>query len=355
MAKLLSEVEKVDRAAAREMIRTVVMAQGNIFIRDLMRRKKIAVGVRKEQFETNLIKAINSGQITRADVVAWLGEVEGWGDQTVYLHKVPEALAREAHWASAEAVKGRLPKEQQEVWDKDSLTFPESWALTSISYRDRTLQYTWHQHLETLVRKPDKDHRQVIDGETYQFKAYLVRDDRAVLRFVLSLDKLLAAVFMQIPAEGNGHQAARDLVKDTVKPLVDWDRLNIFSTADVIRNLDQAALDDAIADKVKSRKTRLSDASNYVEFANTSDGGYSDSEPVRAVRLAVRPGSLTGSGGLFVYKARTPTNAERLVLLEVSGEDRRIRLRAQLQAVEVWDILEMLRKYEQWTRPTGRS
>lgn len=83
MAKPGSKAEKDDRASAREMVRTVVMAQGNIFIRDLLRRKKIAVGVRKEQFEANLLKAIDDGQITRADVAAWLGEVEGWGDQSV--------------------------------------------------------------------------------------------------------------------------------------------------------------------------------------------------------------------------------------------------------------------------------
>jgi hypothetical protein len=74
-----------DRAAARKLIRSVVLAQGNIFIRELLRRKKLPVGVRKEEFEVNLLKAINNGELSLADVTDWLEEVEGWGDQHVYL------------------------------------------------------------------------------------------------------------------------------------------------------------------------------------------------------------------------------------------------------------------------------
>jgi len=124
--------------------------------------------------------------------------------------------------------------------------------------------------------------------------------------------------------------------------------LKTFGASNVIKNLDQAALHDAVGAKVKSKKTRLSHASNYVEFANTSEkGSYSQSAPVRSVRLAVKPGNFAGSTGIFLYTARTHTSAERLVTFEIFGEESRILLRAQLKAEEVWDILDLLRNYEQ--------
>ncbi len=72
-------------------------------------------------------------------------------------------------------------------------------------------------------------------------------------------------------------------------------------------------------------------------------GSYSQSQPVRAVRRAVQPGVFAGSNGVFLYKARTYTNAERVISIEIFGEERRILLRAQLKADEVWDILDLLR------------
>jgi len=342
------ELAEENRTAVRRLVQSVVIAQGNIFIRDLLRRMKIPMGVRKEQFEANLLQAVDAGQIGIDDVTKWLEEVEGWGEQSVYLYNVSKTIEDDPLWKSVESVKRTLSPGHRELWNAKSLEFPDTWKLTGISYDDRSLRYIWHRRLETLVRRPDKDRREEIDGETYEFKAYLVRDDRSVLRFVLQLEKRLAAVFMQIPAVGNAHADALNMVRDATKQLVNWGVLKTFGASNVIKNLDQAALHDAVGAKVKSKKTRLSHASNYVEFANTSEkGSYSQSAPVRSVRLAVKPGNFAGSTGIFLYTARTHTSAERLVTFEIFGEESRILLRAQLKAEEVWDILDLLRNYEQ--------
>jgi hypothetical protein len=347
MPKSSAELAEENRAATRKLVQSVVVAQGNIFIRDLLRRKKIPIGISKEEFEDNLLQAIEADQIGLADVTAWLDEVEGWGEQSVYLYNVPKAIAANPIWSSAEGVKKKLTPAQRKLWNVDSLAFPDKWELTAISFDGSSLRYVWHQRLETLLRRKDKDRREVIEGETYEFRAFLVRDDRAVLRFFFQPQKRMAAVFMQIPAEGDAHESALGMVRDEIKPLVDLDALKSFFASNVIKNLDQAALDNETAAKVKSKKTRLADASNYVEFANTSGGdGYSQSAAVRAVRRAVKPGSFAGSTGIFLYTARTPTDAERFVTVEIFGEERRIKLRAQLKASEVWDILDLLRKYE---------
>src|SRR6266576_347690 len=90
------------RAAARELVRTVVLTQGNIFIRELLRRKKIPIGITKQDFEANLLRAVNAGDLRFTDLVEWLEEVEGWGDQHVYLYHVPNKIAGDLLWNSAD-------------------------------------------------------------------------------------------------------------------------------------------------------------------------------------------------------------------------------------------------------------
>ncbi len=201
------------------------------------------------------------------------------------------------------------------------------------------------------------DRREKIEGDWYQFRAHLERPDRSVMRFVLQLEKRLAAVFMQIPAEGDEHQTLIRMVQEVTKPLVDWKALKPFSASDAIKNLDQAALENEAMAKVKSKKVRLTDADNYIELASTSENGYRQSEAIRSVRRAVKTESFAGNTGVFLYDARTPTQQHRPVKIDIFGEERRIKLWAQLKANEVWEILELLRNSEQWQTkaPTGTA
>ena len=298
------------------MIKTIVMAQGNIFIRELLRRKKLPIGTTKEDFEANLLDAVKSGDLLLADIKEWLEEVEGWGDQHIYLYKISTAISTDPVWNSPDSVRERLSGADQKLWNADSLVFPESLALTGISYGGRSLRYVWHQRLTTLLRRPNMDRKEKIDGDSYEFRAYLARPDRAVMRFVLHLDKGLAAVFMQIPVGGSAHHDALEMVKKASKPFFDWSLLTALSASDTIKNLDQAALENETTTKVRSKKTRLTDAGTYVEFASTTESeGYGQSEAVRSVRRAVKPERFAGNSGVFLYKARTPTQLERLRIL----------------------------------------
>jgi hypothetical protein len=97
-----------DRETIRALASTAVLAQGNIFIRELLRRKELPIGSTKEDFETNLLRAIDTGELTLEDVSQWLDEVEGWGNQHVYLYSAPRGLVSDPIWRSPGKVKQRL-------------------------------------------------------------------------------------------------------------------------------------------------------------------------------------------------------------------------------------------------------
>jgi hypothetical protein len=118
-----SRNEAADRI--RSLVRSVVLAQGNIFIRELLRRKGLTIGATKEDFEANLMKAIDTGELQLSDVTTWLDEVEGWGDQHVYLYRVPARVIGDTLWNSAEDVRLRLPPPQRKLWGNASLEFQD--------------------------------------------------------------------------------------------------------------------------------------------------------------------------------------------------------------------------------------
>lgn len=55
----------------------------------------------------------------------------------------------------------------------------------------------WHQGTEFAIRRKDMDRREEIQGDIYEFRAYRIRSDRSVTRFVARPKDGLAAIFIQ--------------------------------------------------------------------------------------------------------------------------------------------------------------
>jgi len=338
-----------EKEALRTLVRGIVLAQGNAFIKELLRKKKITIGSTKADFESNLLKAIDDGQLHQADLEEWLQEVEGWGNQHVYLYHVPEVIAGDSLWTSSDKILRRLRGAGMEsLWNAQaSLEFPEERRLTGIYFRDDTLQFVWHQREVAWVRTPDRDREEDWEGDHYQLRAYRERSDRTVMRFEMRLGLRLAAAFLQIPWSRETHDAALNEINAAIQPLLTLQPRNRFKTALAIKDLDQAELNSPQSKPaiVTAQRTRLNDAAAYVEFGTSSEEGvFKDSEAVRQVRRAVRPNRFDGTTGAFFYQP-DKEDAERKVKIELFGAQRRIRLWAQLTATQVWAILELLGKY----------
>ena len=337
------------------LVRGIVLAQGNLFVKELLRKKTIRIGATKADFERNMLQAINDGKLLRSDIENWLDEVEGWGDQHVYLFKVPEAIASDALWSSQKSLLQKLKTaDLGSLFNaQTSLEYPATRKLTGVYFDGDSLRFMWHQGRGSWLRTPNRDFEKEINADQYQFRAYRFRGERSVMRFELRLGDRLAAVFMQIPWNKAEHDQALQEVRDVISPLVDLDALTEFSASNAIKKLDQEELNQQKVGgafppggSITAHRTRLSDAGAYVEFANTAQGhGYKESEPVRQVRRALKPENFTGTNGMFIYQPSTPKGANREVMIEMLGEERRIRIWAQLTASEVWKILNLLENY----------
>jgi hypothetical protein len=331
------------------LARGIVLVQGNAFIKELLRKNGIKIGATKTAFEASLLEAIEEGRIQRQHIEEWLNEVEGWGNQHVYLYKVSQEVVQDSLWSAPEKVKARVTTAGLgELWRaQTSLEFPAARKLTAISFDDLTLRLTWHQGLSTWVPAKEKNYEKEIEGDLYQFRAHRYQADRSVMRFELRLSMGLAAVFMQEEWNRESHMYALAEIKDIVSKIFSFESLIPYNVAKAIKNLDQAALDEEELSKIiRPHSTTLSGRGAYVQFASISGKtGYQAFEPIRHVRRAVSPGKFRGAHGVFLFTRKGPRGSTRDLKIQLYGAQRRIRLWAQMSAAEVWDILQSFKKY----------
>lgn len=330
------------KAQLKALVGGIVAAQGNVFIRELLRDKGLAVSGTKEQFVARLEEAVEAGDLTLEDVELWLGRVEGWGNFHIYPRRISEGLAESRRWRPAE-VRHRLANVPEDVWDAPtSQQFPEELTLTHASFQEKTLRLSWHQGSSWRQRAKGHDRAEEIDGDRFELDAYLVRAERTVVRFRASPREGIAALFVPYRLQ-DGHQEALTTVWDTLAGLMTRDDLPAFDLSGIIRAADQAQLDGT--GQLRSKSALLTVQDGWVEFGSSA-GPYGDIDQLREVRLAAGPESFTGGRATFFY-APPEDPSRRDVTVTVSGPQSRVWLPAQLQELQVWALVSALAQFEE--------
>ena len=338
-----TEVADLKRLAAG-----IIRAQGNRFIKDLLRSKDIRIGANKDEFEANLSQAIETGELTLADVRVWLASVEGWGNQHVYLYGLSSSLRREL---TEPRIRQRVTDAGLDgVWKGETaLAFPDEPTLTSVSFADATLRLVWQESSPNWTPVPEKNYQEQEGLDLYEYRAYGQVERRAITRFEAHVKEGIAGLFIADPIQGAEHQTAIKEAKRVLALLMDVNALErgLMDIALISRNLDQQNVPSSknTSPGVKTQRSRLSSGGAYVEFAaNSRDKAYWEEPAIQDVRKSVRTQQLSsfqGAEGVFIFQ-QDDAGLDRPLRVQLYGKDRRIRLWAQMQASEVWAILSKL-------------
>jgi hypothetical protein len=343
----------------KRLAASIIRAQGNRFIKELLRIKGIRIGANKDDFERNLTDAIETGRLGPADVDEWLKHVEGWGDHHVYLYNIPSALRA---GLTEPKIRRRVQDAGlEDVWNGKTLSeFPEEPKLTSISFTDSVLRLVWQEASPGWTPVPEKNYVKEEGLDTFEYRAWRRIEQRAITRFEVHLDKGvenrgLAGLFIADPIRGDEHKAAKEEALRVVGLLMDLPALKReqVDISVVSRNLDQRNVPDNVSRNppVKAQKSRLKSGGAYVEFAASSpDKAYWEETAIRNVRRSVKSPQLSafqGTDGVFIFqRGAGPTDLKRPLRVQLYGRDDRVRLWAQMEAGEVWTILDKLSAYQ---------
>jgi len=324
----------VSKAHLKKLARGIVLAQGNRYIKEFLRKHDIRIGTTKAEFQRNLILAIDEGALTEQQLDTWLVDVEGWGNQHVYLFGVPRGARR------IPPAELRRRARRGKLFDASpSLAFPAQRELTGIYCDDESFQLLWHEGFEAWIRAKDRDYRQEDDTDIYEYRAYREQPKRSVMRFEWPFGDDVAAAFLQIPWNEDDHNAALQEIWQELRGF-GFDRaLAQISLDELIRALDES---DAPEDDVTVQSTSLSTPGARVDFASTIPGkDYKESEAVAAVHRAVEHREFGGERGVFVFKSDN-NGITRNVKIQMYGASNRIRFWAQCTKSDVWSVLRRI-------------
>lgn len=326
-----SQQDDTDRLKA--LAKTIVLSQGNQFIKELLRRHEIKIGTNKTDFLKNLNEAIDEGRLTQGDFEEWLDEVEGWGNQHVYFFATPPSKSRAEIVRLVEASASRALLNVGR-----SHTFPEILTLTAINVDGTGVSFSWHRGTVTADRveamdKPTED----IDGDTYEFRAYRQRSNRAVMRFVWQFDLPYSAVFLQIPNEGHDHVDALGLVHEQLRV-----------TGLALRPLARVPLSNAAkrlgtSARASAKSQTMHTHGGYVALVATLEtGGIEEVEAVNEARRGVNADAFASADGRYRLGKNEHPTLSKDVNFEVFGGTSRVRIWVNCKKDDVYYVTNLL-------------
>ncbi len=223
--------DDIERPTAQEiadlkrLVSGMIRTQGNRFVKELLRGKKIRIGANKLDFERNLNEAIELESLRIGDVEDWLELVEGWGNQHVYLYNISPSLRRDLTLAKIQA-RVRSERELEHVWNGSTvLEFPDEPELTSVSFSNSVLRLIWEEASPAWRPDPEKDFKKMEGLDTYEYRAWRKLEQRAITRFEAHLDLKLAALFIANPIRGSEHHIAVTEAKRVIALLMNLSEL----------------------------------------------------------------------------------------------------------------------------------
>ncbi|MET4897491.1 hypothetical protein RN629_10045 [Sphingomonadaceae bacterium jetA1] len=328
---MVSNQGSLTKSQLKDKVRAIVLLQGNDFIKELLRQNDIKIGTTKSDFAKNIGDAIDAETLTQAKIEAWLDEIEGWGNQHIYLFAAPETIASAVGGIFASSVHAKL------VGAGQSYNFPADLELSSIMLDGLSLSLAWHLGKEGWDRAKAKDFSQDEGLEKYRFEAYRRRVDRSVVRFEWRFADPHCAILIHRNKDID-HALAMSVVWSLLQSLA------IVAAPCAPLTLTQAVKS---ASKEKGAKsTRLEADGGFVDLVSTlEEGGIDKVAAVRHARNAMNDDEFARAQGIFALG-----EAEKLaqtMSVQVYGSEGRIRLWAQCKRDDVHAVIAYLMKHNQ--------
>ena len=323
------EVEKLSKQQLKNIVRPIVISQGNKYIKELLRDNGIKIGTTKADFASNIDDAIESGDLTQPMLEDWLSKIDGWGNQHVYLFSPPEIPFTDLSNKIAASPKTDL------LGKEVSYDFPDNLTLTSIALSAARLSMTWHRGNGRWLRAKSKDRRRTISGDLYEFRAYRERYDRSAVRFEWQTADPYCSIFIQLPNDKDVHKDALKQVWQDLKDAgIADEALTKISLSEAFKNLTRHG-------NIEVRATRMMTHGGHVDpVATLAEGGIKDVEAVRHVRTGVNDDEFTSADGTFNFTTDDIAGLTTSVKLQGYGSESRLRVWVQCERNDIYLLIK---------------
>lgn len=217
-----------DRLTEDEIQLTLKYLQSHkmAFTQEFLRARELPFSGTKKQLRERLEGYLAEGRVEPEELVQLLNQIEGWGNQHLYLYKAAGRLM--APWSTEESVRKHLSALGREalLGRPRPLVLPEGIRLASIEWTPERARFVWIEKRQWEERVPDED----MQEDDMVWRAYRVHVSRGIIAFDWDLMSGHAMLMIQRLPRGARYARVRDRFEEELEPLValsQFDRVRV--------------------------------------------------------------------------------------------------------------------------------
>jgi hypothetical protein len=274
---------------------------------------------------------LGDGSLRPEELVDLLDQVEGWGNQHIYLYEASnELIDRWKTEAKARAILRSRDKEP--LFNRRlPLVLPASPQLSTVEWTPEGVRFVWVEKRVWRERAPDEDFNR---GEI-EFTANRVRRARGIIAFDWDLVSGHAALLFQRLPSGNDYGTARRCFEVELEPLVKISKFEGVYISPAINALEKSG-------EVRHRQLEhATELGAKISFMSRARNVCALSDPaLKKAREAVGD-KLAGRHGNYYWPM--PDSEKREIHVKLYAKDQRLGIFGECSEPEVRYVLRCVR------------
>jgi len=300
------------------------------WVQKWLRDKGLSAAGNKPELRSRVESGLEDETLEESDLIALLDQVEGWGNQHIYLYKAEKELI---NWlADADKFKEKLRalRKAKLFNGRVPLILPEEPALSAIEWSAQRVRFIW---IEKRIYRDPRDDKSYIEDEI-EYHAYEVKQSRGIISFACDLVTGLAELMIQRLPSGNNYPGEKAKYFEELKAIFDIEKLK---PQRISRAILKADADKKIRKRSSSLGTPGGSGATFTSPSRKVDV-YKEKK-IRDARKALGTG-VAGKLGNYYWPF-----PDRDVHVKLYAKDQRIGIFGECTEDEVKNVLSAVRKY----------
>lgn len=303
------------------------------WVQAFLRERELPFSGERQRLRTRLCAYVADGSVTVDDLVGLLEEIEGWGNQHIYLYTLDDTLLRTLE--NETKVREALGRSRcSKLFNRRlPLVLPDKLTLSSVFWTRQRLRFVWVEKRTWRERLREEDRK---DGDM-EYDAYRRKESRGLVAFDCDLVAGNAELLIQRLPSGNRYLEQKQRFEKELQQFVDLSHLQEFRISAGIRKIDEAK-------NIRKRSTQLQTPQGsriVLTSKSRTEDAYRD-PTIRRAREAVGH-NAAGRLGNFYWPAHNGQLRE--IHVKLYAQDQRIGIFGECSQEEVKNVLSSVRAY----------
>lgn len=324
-----------------QQVLELIFAHNKFHIRDFLATCGLTKSGTEEELFAKMAGLLKSKSINLEDLVRLLNQIEGWGDQQIYLYKAVSKEFRQL-FADKKKFEGLLADNRMKnlLNAERSIILPDERTLATIEYDEKRVKFIWIEKRIWEERHEDKDK----ESGGFHFKAYKTHVKRGIMSYDLDLKSGLGVMMIQkLPNNSNSEYVnIRHKLEKELESIIDLDDVPLLKFKKGIKEIHKSG--EARSRQVEDQ-TNLGSRAKYTSMNRKSD---IDKDPIiKRARTATSANSQPYMGNFYWDPLKSEGALQSELHSVLHTKDNRVGIYGERTEEEVRYIIERIRFHAQ--------